>query len=129
MIGKAEPIFSDCGSSHAQNPGRSCRGDLREKRGGGQREVALDETLAFAPEQSEEFVKLDASLERLTKLDLRQGRNVELRFFGGLTVEQTAELLEISPKTVKRDWSIAKAWLLGEVRQTDGDVPGAMGPR
>jgi RNA polymerase sigma-70 factor (ECF subfamily) len=105
------------------------RGDLREKRGGGQREVPLDETLVFASEQSEEFVKLDAALERLTKLDPRQGRNVELRFFGGLTVEQTAELLEISPKTVKRNWSIAKAWLLGEVRQTDGDVPGAMGPR
>ncbi len=105
------------------------RGHLREKRGGGQREVPLDEALVFAPEQSEELIKLDAALERLTEIDPRQGRIVELRFFGGLTVEQTAELLGISPKTVKRDWSMAKAWLHGEVRQTDGDVPGAMGSR
>lgn len=105
------------------------RGHLREKRGGGQREVPLDEALVFAPEQSEKLVRLDVALERLTKLDPRQGKIVELRFFGGLTVEQTAELLGISPKTVKRDWSVAKAWLHGELRQTDGDGSEAVGPR
>jgi RNA polymerase sigma-70 factor, ECF subfamily len=105
------------------------RGHLRGKRGAGLQEVPLDDALVFAPEQSLELVKLDEALERLTKLDPRQGKIVELRFFGGLTVEQTADLLEISPKTVKRDWSIAKAWLHCEVRHTDGDVPGAMGPR
>jgi RNA polymerase sigma factor (TIGR02999 family) len=105
------------------------RGHLRKKRGGGQRSVPIDEALVFAPEQSLELVKLDQALERLTKLDPRQGKIVELRFFGGLTVEQTADLLGISPKTVKRDWSVAKAWLHGELRQTDGDVSGAMGPR
>jgi RNA polymerase sigma factor (TIGR02999 family) len=105
------------------------RKHLREKRGGAERAVPIDEALVFAPEQSLDLMKLDQALERLTKLDPRQGKIVELRFFGGLTVEQTAELLGISPKTVKRDWSIAKAWLYSEVRQTDGDVPGAMGPR
>lgn len=105
------------------------RGHLRGKRGAGLQEVPIDEALVFVPEQSLELIKLDEALERLTKLDPRQGKIVELRFFGGLTVEQTADLLGISPKTVKRDWSIAKAWLHGEVRQTDGDIPGAMGPR
>lgn len=105
------------------------RGHLRDKRGGGEQEIPIDEALVFAPEKSLELVKLDEALERLTKLDPRQGKIVELRFFGGLTVEQTAELLGVSPKTVKRDWSIAKAWLYSELRHTDGDVPGAMGPR
>jgi DNA-directed RNA polymerase specialized sigma24 family protein len=62
----------------------------------------------FAPEQSQELVKMDEALQRLTKLDLRQGKIVELRLFGGLTVEVTAEMLGISPKTVKRERSMAK---------------------
>jgi RNA polymerase sigma-70 factor, ECF subfamily len=103
------------------------RGHLRDKRGGGQKPVPIDEALVFAPEQSEEFLKLDEALERLTKLDPRQGKIVELRFFGGLTVEQTAELLEISPKTVKRDWSMAKAWLHGELKTIHGDTTGQLG--
>jgi RNA polymerase sigma factor (sigma-70 family) len=73
--------------------------------------TALDEALVFALEQSPELVKLDQCLERLAKLDPRQSKIVELRFFGGLIVEQTAEVLGISPKTVKRDGSVAKAWL------------------
>ncbi len=92
------------------------RGHLRDKRGGGAIPVPLDEALVFAPEQSSELVKLDESLERLAKLDARQSKIVELRFFGGLTVEQTAEVLGISPKTVKRDWSMAKAWLHGDLK-------------
>lgn len=89
----------------------------------------LDPPAVFSPEHSEELLKLDEALERLAKLDARQSRIVELRFFGGLSVEETAEFLGISPKTVKRDWSVAKAWLHGELRQTDGDLPGAVGPR
>jgi RNA polymerase sigma factor (TIGR02999 family) len=103
------------------------RGHLREKRGGGQRLVPIDEALVFAPEQSLELVKLDQALERLSKLDPRQGKIVELRFFGGLTVEQTAELLGISPKTVKRDWSMAKAWLHGDLKQGHGELAREMG--
>jgi RNA polymerase sigma factor (TIGR02999 family) len=98
------------------------RGHLRDKRGGGVIPVPLDEALAFSPEQSSELVKLDESLERLAKLDPRQSRIVELRFFGGMTVEQTADILGISPKTVKRDWSMAKAWLHGDMKANDGDL-------
>jgi len=98
------------------------RGHLREKRGGGERPLPLDEALIFALEQSSELVKLDESLERLAKLDPRQSKIVELRFFGGLTVEQTAAVLGISEKTVKRDWSMAKAWLHGDLKVSHGDT-------
>jgi RNA polymerase sigma factor (TIGR02999 family) len=103
------------------------RGHLREKRGGERRPVPMDEALVFVPEQSLDLVKLDQALQRLTKLDPRQGKIVELRFFGGLTVEQTAELLNISPKTVKRDWSMAKAWLHGDLNQGHGNITEEVG--
>lgn len=99
------------------------RAHLREKRGGGEEMVPLDEGLVFSPQQSSELLKLEESLERLTALDPRQGKIVELRFFGGLTVEETAEVLGISPKTVKRDWSVAKAWLHGDLKQSHDDHP------
>jgi RNA polymerase sigma-70 factor (ECF subfamily) len=92
------------------------RAHLRGKRGSGEKPVVLDETVMFAPEHSHDLLKLDEALKRLGQLDPRQSKIVELRFFGGLTVEETAELLEISPKTVKRDWSMAKAWLHGELK-------------
>jgi RNA polymerase sigma factor (TIGR02999 family) len=92
------------------------RGHTREKRGAGQQFVSLEEELVFSPEKSGELLKVDESLQRLTKLDPRQGRIVELRFFGGLTVEETAHVLGISPKTVKREWSMAKAWLHGDLK-------------
>jgi len=100
---------------------------LRAKRGGAAAPLPLDEGLAFSPEQSSELVRLDEALSRLSQLDERQGRIVELRFFGGLSVEETAESLGISPKTVKRDWSVAKAWLHGELRQGNEDLGGAVG--
>jgi RNA polymerase sigma factor (TIGR02999 family) len=92
------------------------RGRLREKRGGAKEALPLDEALVFSPEHSEELVRLDEALQRLAKLDARQSRIVELRSFGGLSVEETAEFLGISRKTVKRDWSVAKAWLHAELR-------------
>jgi RNA polymerase sigma-70 factor (ECF subfamily) len=92
------------------------RGHLRDKRGGGMRPVPIDEALVFAPEQASELIKLEESLERLAKIDPRQAKIVELRFFGGLTVEQTATVMGVSPKTVKRDWSMAKAWLHGDLK-------------
>jgi RNA polymerase sigma-70 factor, ECF subfamily len=96
------------------------RGHLRDKRGAGQKALPIDEALVFAPEQSAELVRLDQSLENLAKMDPRQARIVELRFFAGLTVEQTAEILGVSAKTVKRDWSMAKAWLHGDMKTSDG---------
>jgi|SRR5271169_6346949 len=96
------------------------RSHLRAKRGGAQQVLPLDEALVFSPGQSADLMRLDEALERLAKLDPRQSKIVELRFFGGLSIEETAEFLGISPKTVKRDWSVAKAWLHGELRQKDG---------
>ena len=92
------------------------RSHVRDKRGGGREHVQLDEALVFSPERSGEFLELNAALERLAEVDARQAQIVEMRFFGGLTVEETAEVLRISPKTVKRDWSVAKAWLHGELK-------------
>ena len=105
------------------------KGRLREKRGGEQVVVPLNEALTFSPERSEGLLKLDEALERLSKLDARQSRIVELRFFGGLTIEETAEFLGISPKTVKRDWTVAKAWLRSELRCRDGDISKPVGAR
>lgn len=103
------------------------RGHLRDKRGGRDQPVPLDEDLVFAPEQSIELIKLDQALQELASIDPRQAKIVELRFFGGLTVEETADALAISPKTVKRDWSVAKAWLHGELKANHGDTPGPVG--
>jgi RNA polymerase sigma-70 factor, ECF subfamily len=99
------------------------RGHLREKRGGANVVLPLNEALVFSPEHSEELVRIDEALERLSKLDSRQGQIVELRFFGGLSVDETAQFLGISPRTVKRDWAMAKAWLHGELRPKAGGRP------
>lgn len=105
------------------------RGHLREKRGGAQVILPLNESLVFSPEHSEDLLRLDEALDRLSRLDPRQGQVVELRFFGGLSVEETAEYLKISSKTVKRDWAVAKAWLHGELRHGDGNFSGTVGTR
>jgi len=86
-----------------------------EKRGGDAPHLSLEEALTFSDDQSEELVRLDEALGRLAKLDDRQSRVVELRFFAGLSVEEAAEAMGISPKTVKRDWSVARAWLHREL--------------
>src|SRR5262249_49150760 len=86
------------------------------KRGGGAPRVAFDEALpARADERSFDMVALDAALERLAQLDAGQARIVELRFFGGLSIEETAEAMGISPATVKRHWALARAWLAREI--------------
>jgi RNA polymerase sigma factor (TIGR02999 family) len=103
------------------------RGHLRQKRGGEFQKVVLDEGLVFSPEQSAELLAVDEALERLAKLDERQARVVELRFFGGLSVEEAAAVLGISPKTVKRDWSMAKAWLYAELKEHHGIDAATMG--
>jgi RNA polymerase sigma factor (TIGR02999 family) len=89
------------------------------KRAGGER-ITLDDALAAAPEPSVDLVALDEALTKLDALDPRQARVVELRFFGGLDVEQTAETLGISVSTVKRDWTFARAFLQRELDDRDG---------
>lgn len=105
------------------------RHHLREKRGGAQIVLPLNEAVAFSPEHSEDLLKLDEALDRLAKLDPRQSRIVELRFFGGLSVEETSRFLGVSAITVKRDWAVAKVWLYGELRPDDGDDAKTVGTR
>jgi RNA polymerase sigma factor (TIGR02999 family) len=87
-----------------------------QKRGGGERPVELLDSALVQKERSREFIALDEALERLAKLDSRKARVVELRFFGGLSVEETAEVLQASVATVMRDWQFARAWLEREIR-------------
>lgn len=90
-----------------------------EKRGGDVQKVSLDEGL-LVPDRAEELVALDDALEALAKMDERRGQVVEMKFFGGLSVEEIAEVLNVSPDTVKRDWRLAKAWLGRELRRARG---------
>jgi RNA polymerase sigma-70 factor (ECF subfamily) len=98
------------------------RRELRPKHGGTAVHVTLDEVLSTAPNRPADAVDalaLDAALQKLERLDPDQGRVVELRFFGGLTVEETAAALGISPATVKREWALAKGWLYRELTGAD----------
>ena len=90
------------------------------KRGGSVQKISLDDAVLFSKEKSAELVALDELLNRLAAIDPQQGRVVELRFFAGLSVEETAELMGISTATVKRDWAMAKAWLARELRGEKG---------
>ena len=86
-----------------------------EKRGGGAEIISLENIAVISNERAAEVVALDEALENLFALEERKGRVVELRYFGGLSVEETAEVLKISPETVMRDWRFAKTWLLREL--------------
>jgi RNA polymerase sigma-70 factor (ECF subfamily) len=86
------------------------------KRGGGVQFVAFDETTVSVSEPGADLVALDDALEALAAVSARKSQVVELRYFGGLTVEETAETLQVSPQTVMRDWRLAKVWLLREIR-------------
>ena len=93
------------------------------KRGGGAQRVTLHEGLVTSTDPALDVVALDRALEALAKVDARKSRIVELRFFGGLTVEETAEVLHVSPDTVKRDWRLAKLLLLRELEGEGRDRP------
>jgi RNA polymerase sigma factor (TIGR02999 family) len=97
------------------------RGHARDKRGGGAIQVSLNEVAVMAGEQAENFIALDEALRALEALDPQKGRIVELRYFGGLSVKETAEVLKISPRTVRREWQRAKAWLYRMISEGDGD--------
>ena len=85
------------------------------KRGGDANALSLDEALIVSPERGEDVVALDDTLKVLASIDPRRSRVVELRFFGGLSVDEIAEVLKVSPETVMHDWKLAKAWLLREL--------------
>jgi RNA polymerase sigma factor (TIGR02999 family) len=91
------------------------RARAAKKRGGERHRVTLDEGLMAGGDRSIDLIALDQALERLAALSAEQARLVELRFFGGLTIEETAEAMQISPATVKRHWTIACAWLAREL--------------
>jgi RNA polymerase sigma factor (TIGR02999 family) len=95
------------------------------KRGAAFRPMDLTPAAADGDRPYEELLAVNEVLDRLGAIDPRQARIVELRYFGGLTEEETAEILQISTRTVKRDWTVARAWLLAELTRRAGDGPGA----
>ena len=97
------------------------RGHARDKRGGGAIRVSLNEVAVMAAEQAGDFVALDEALRALEAFDPQKARIVELRYFGGLSLEETAEVLKISPRTVRREWRRAKAWLYRMISEGGGD--------
>jgi len=88
-----------------------------QKRGGAIRPVSLDEALVVSGKQDEGLVALDEALSALAEIDGRKSQVVELRFFGGLSIEETAEALKVSPETVRRDWRLAKSWLFQRLNE------------
>jgi RNA polymerase sigma factor (TIGR02999 family) len=91
------------------------------KRGGGAYQVSLDEALVIGPEGGDDLVALNDALDALAKLDRRQSQVVELRFFGGLTEEEISEVLNVSTRTVRSDWRLARSWLLRELDREKRD--------
>jgi len=102
------------------------RARVAQKRGGGAARITLDESLSATPGLSIDVLALDEALQRLARLDPRHAQVVELRYFGGLSVEDTAAALGLSPATVKRAWTLARAWLYRELGGT-GDPKAAPG--
>ena len=88
-----------------------------QKRGGGAKRVTFREDLVMSPDPAFDVLALDRALDALAKVDPRKSRVVELRFFGGLSVEEAAEVLQVSADTVKRDWRLAKLWLLRQLEE------------
>jgi RNA polymerase sigma factor (TIGR02999 family) len=90
-----------------------------KKRGDGAARIALDEAVSFSDEKDFDLVALDEALKSLAEFDETQARIVELRFFGGLTIEETAEVFSVSDSTVKREWRMAKAWLKTQFKKEE----------
>src|SRR5437868_467574 len=111
FFGVAAQVMRTILTDHARHRCRIKRGGLR------QHKLSLDDVQLFSQERSDDLLALDESLHRLAQLDSRQSRIVELRIFGGLTVDETAAVLAVSSKTVKRDWMVARAWLFGDLNE------------
>ena len=99
------------------------RTKTRDKRGGGRKPVSLDQAELISTEEPERLIDFDAALEKLAAIDPQKARVVELRFFAGLTVEQTAISLGVSPSTVARDWQFGRVWLFNELRSSGDAAP------
>jgi len=102
------------------------RARRRAERGGYKQQVSLDKAALVSKERCSDFIALDDALKSLEEIDPRRSRMVELRFFGGLSVEETAEALNVSPRTVMREWSLARDWLYGELskgKKSGRDAP------
>ena len=95
------------------------RANCRAKRGGAAQKLSFDEMINLYQRQDEQIVELDEALTRLREIDSRKSEVVELRYFGGMSVEETAEILGVSVNTVMRDWNMAKAWLYQELKKND----------
>lgn len=100
----------------------AARSKRYQKRGGGAIKVTLDEALLAPAEKGQDLVALDDALAALATVDERKAQVIELRFFGGLSVEETATVLKVSVDTVMRDWKLAKVWLLRELRRAPADT-------
>ena len=97
-----------------------------QKRGAGARKTSLDEGVIASPQRGQDLVALDDALQALAAEYPRQAQVVELRFFGGLNVDETAEVLHVSAITVMRDWQLAKVWLARELKKRDSNAPGTI---
>ena len=97
------------------------RAQARDKRGGGAIQVSLEEAAVIAGEKAEHLIALDEALLFLERLDAQKAKIVELRYFGGLSIEETADVLDISPRTVRREWQRSKAWLYRIISEGTGD--------
>ena len=97
------------------------RAHARSKRGGGAVQVSLGEAVALAGQPAEHFLALDEALKFLETVDPQKSKIVELRYFGGLSIEETAEVLDISPRTVRREWQRSKAWLYRLITEGTAD--------
>lgn len=114
FLGFAATAMRNLLVDHARSKGR-------QKRGGDRKKLAFEEALVAAEEQSEDFLALHIAIEDLAKEEPRKAKVVELRYFGGLSNQQVADALDISVATVKRDWEVARTWLLHELRNRDGE--------
>ncbi|HEX6284391.1 MAG TPA: ECF-type sigma factor, partial [Pyrinomonadaceae bacterium] len=97
------------------------RAHARDKRGGGAVQVSLEEAVVIIGEPPEHLLALDEALKTLERVDPQKGKLVELRYFGGLSIEETAEVLNISPRTVRREWRRSKAWLYRMITEGSAD--------
>ncbi len=98
------------------------RAQQRVRRGGRQQKVSLEDVLLVSADRTDELLAVNESLTKLQELDPRQARIVELRYFGGLTIEEIAEVVGVSTKTVTRELKVAKAWLYGDLKRNSGDA-------